>query len=60
MNIQYAAENHFNTRIKIIGVGGSGGNAINAMINKEIEGVEYIVANKYGTVYYVLIIIWRG
>ncbi|HOE91912.1 MAG TPA: cell division protein FtsZ [Candidatus Cloacimonadota bacterium] len=45
MSIQYAAENHFNTRIKIIGVGGSGGNAINAMINKDIEGVEYIVAN---------------
>ncbi|MEA1972961.1 MAG: cell division protein FtsZ [Candidatus Cloacimonadota bacterium] len=31
--------------IKIIGVGGAGGNAVNNMIESNIKGVEYIVAN---------------
>ncbi len=35
----------FNTKIKIIGVGGGGGNAINTMISKKIDGVDFIVAN---------------
>lgn len=32
-------------RIKVIGVGGGGGNAINTMIASGIEGVEFIAAN---------------
>jgi len=32
-------------RIKVIGVGGSGGNAVNHMIDAGIEGVEFLVAN---------------
>ncbi len=32
-------------RIKVIGVGGSGGNAVNHMIESRIEGVEFLVAN---------------
>jgi len=32
-------------RIKVIGVGGGGGNAINHMIEAGIEGVEFLVAN---------------
>jgi cell division protein FtsZ len=32
-------------RIKVVGVGGGGGNAVNAMIEAQIEGVEFIVAN---------------
>lgn len=32
-------------RIKVIGVGGGGGNAVNTMIQTGIEGVEFIVAN---------------
>ena len=32
-------------RITVIGVGGAGGNAIANMINAEIEGVDFIVAN---------------
>lgn len=32
-------------RIKVIGVGGGGGNAINNMIQAQLEGVEFIVAN---------------
>jgi len=32
-------------RITVIGVGGAGGNAVNNMINAQLEGVEFIVAN---------------
>jgi cell division protein FtsZ len=32
-------------RIKVIGVGGGGGNAINTMVSARIEGVEFIAAN---------------
>ena len=32
-------------RITVIGVGGGGGNAVNNMIEKELEGVDFIVAN---------------
>jgi len=33
------------TVIKVIGVGGAGGNAVQHMINKGVSGVEFIVAN---------------
>ncbi len=33
------------TRIKVIGVGGGGGNAVNRMIDAQMDGVEFIVAN---------------
>jgi len=32
-------------RIKVIGAGGAGGNAVNAMIERGLQGVEFIVAN---------------
>ena len=32
-------------RIKVIGIGGGGGNAVNHMIDARIEGVEFLVAN---------------
>ena len=32
-------------RIKVIGVGGGGCNAVNTMIRSGLEGVEYVVAN---------------
>ena len=32
-------------RITVIGVGGAGGNAIANMINAEVQGVEFLVAN---------------
>ncbi|HRY62807.1 MAG TPA: cell division protein FtsZ [Candidatus Paceibacterota bacterium] len=35
-------------RIKVIGVGGSGGNAINHMINSKIDGVEFVTMNTDG------------
>ncbi|MFQ5421628.1 MAG: cell division protein FtsZ, partial [Anaerolineae bacterium] len=33
------------TNIRVIGVGGGGGNAVNRMIQSGIQGVEFIVAN---------------
>lgn len=38
-------ENNFDTKIKIVGVGGAGGNAINTMIENGLTGVEYIAVN---------------
>ena len=35
----------YNARIKVIGVGGAGGNAINNMISTRLRGVDFIVAN---------------
>jgi cell division protein FtsZ len=35
----------YNARIKVIGVGGGGGNAINNMIAAKLQGVEFITAN---------------
>lgn len=32
-------------KIKVIGVGGAGGNAVNAMIERGLNGVEFVVAN---------------
>jgi cell division protein FtsZ len=32
-------------KIKVIGVGGSGGNAVNTMIGSNVQGVDFIVAN---------------
>jgi cell division protein FtsZ len=32
-------------KIKVVGVGGGGGNAVNTMIRSEVEGVEFITAN---------------
>jgi cell division protein FtsZ len=33
------------TVIKVVGVGGAGGNAVQHMINKGMSGVEFIAAN---------------
>ena len=32
-------------KIKVIGVGGGGGNAVNTMIRTKVEGVDFITAN---------------
>ncbi|MCB5224359.1 MAG: cell division protein FtsZ [Candidatus Cloacimonadaceae bacterium] len=37
--------NQIGTVIKIVGVGGAGGNAVNTMIANELTGVEFIAAN---------------
>ena len=45
MRIQYHDEPVRGARIKVIGVGGGGGNAVNRMILAQMEGVEFIAAN---------------
>ena len=38
-------ESHAGARIKVIGVGGGGSNAVNRMVKVGLDGVEFIVAN---------------
>ena len=38
-------ENESTAKIKVIGVGGAGGNAVNNMIDSNLQGVKFIVAN---------------
>jgi cell division protein FtsZ len=45
LRIQYQDEVPHGAKIKVIGVGGGGGNAVNRMIEAHVEGVEFIVAN---------------
>jgi len=44
MSFEFADTEH-TARIKVIGVGGGGGNAVNNMISAELRGVEFIAAN---------------
>ena len=43
--ITFAPETGKGAKIKVIGVGGGGGNAVNRLIEDGMEGVEFIVAN---------------
>ena len=47
MSIEMIETEEFNqgTRIKVIGVGGGGGNAVGHMIVTGVNGVEFVVAN---------------
>ena len=47
MTIEMIEVEEFNqgTRIKVVGVGGGGGNAVQHMIESEVSGVEFICAN---------------
>jgi cell division protein FtsZ len=45
LRIQYQDEVKRGAKIKVIGVGGGGGNAVNRMIAAHVEGVEFIAAN---------------
>ena len=45
IRIHYNDEIARGAKIKVIGVGGGGGNAVNRMIAANLEGVEFIVAN---------------
>ena len=45
IRIQYHDEIPRGAKIKVIGVGGGGGNAVNRMIAASMEGVEFIAAN---------------
>ena len=45
LRIHYHDEMPRGARIKVIGVGGGGNNAVNRMIAAHVEGVEFIAAN---------------
>src|SRR5574340_156706 len=45
IRIQFHEEPHNNAKIKVVGVGGGGSNAVNRMIDAKLEGVEFYVAN---------------
>jgi cell division protein FtsZ len=45
LNLTIAEEADLKPRITVFGVGGAGGNAVNNMIEKQLEGVEFVVAN---------------
>ncbi|HTC93799.1 MAG TPA: cell division protein FtsZ [Terriglobales bacterium] len=45
IRIQFNEEIRNNAKIKVIGVGGGGGNAVNRMIDAKVEGVEFVTAN---------------
>ena len=45
IRISFNEDARTNAKIKVIGVGGGGGNAVNRMISAGVEGVEFVVAN---------------
>jgi cell division protein FtsZ len=45
IRIHFNEEQLNSAKIRVIGVGGGGGNAVNRMIESHLEGVEFVVAN---------------
>ena len=45
MNFEVIGQAVENAKIKVVGVGGGGGNAVIHMINHNIDGVDFICAN---------------
>jgi len=45
IRIKFNEEIRNNAKIKVIGIGGGGGNAVNRMIDAHVEGVEFVAAN---------------
>ncbi len=45
IRIQFHEDPRNQAKIKVIGVGGGGGNAVNRMIDAKLEGVEFVAAN---------------
>ena len=43
--MDYEVDENNKANIKVIGVGGAGGNAVNRMITEDVKGVEFIAAN---------------
>lgn len=42
---EFEEPNAQNARMKVVGVGGGGGNAVNRMIEEQLDGVEFISVN---------------
>ena len=45
VRIQDQKQTELTPRIKVVGVGGAGGNAVNNMITSELDGVDFLVCN---------------
>ena len=45
LNLKIPERSELKPRIIVFGVGGAGGNAVNNMINKKLEGVDFIAGN---------------
>ena len=45
LNLSMPGQEELKPRITVFGVGGAGGNAVNNMIAKQLEGVDFVVAN---------------
>jgi cell division protein FtsZ len=45
LNLTLADKNELQPRITVFGVGGAGGNAVDNMIEKQLDGVEFVIAN---------------
>ena len=45
LNLRIPEHKELKPRITVFGVGGAGGNAVNNMIEKELDGVDFVIAN---------------
>ena len=45
LNLMMPQQTDLKPRITVFGVGGAGGNAVNNMIEKQLDGVDFVVAN---------------
>ncbi|MBD0865727.1 MAG: cell division protein FtsZ [Rhodobacteraceae bacterium] len=45
LNLSMPGQEDLTPRITVFGIGGAGGNAVNNMIEKELDGVDFVVAN---------------
>ena len=45
LNLSVSEKDELKPRITVFGVGGAGGNAVNNMIEKQLNGVDFVVAN---------------
>ena len=45
LNLSVPGQNDLRPRISVFGIGGAGGNAVNNMIEKQLEGAEFVAAN---------------
>ncbi len=44
MVFEFERETTRNARMKVVGVGGAGGNAVNRMIDENLDGVEFVAS----------------
>jgi len=45
LNLSLPGHDELKPRITVFGVGGAGGNAVNNMIEQELDGTDFVVAN---------------